>query len=80
MPTFNALYDRLVRASVNHKTEEELEKLRQEDFDSHQLDCLLNPEKYPTVWRVGDCNCSQPIVRENAFLMPSIPMKRAMSQ
>ena len=34
MPTFNALYDRLVRASVNHKTEEELEKLRQEDFDS----------------------------------------------
>ena len=59
MPTFNALYDRLVRASVNHKTEEELEKLRQEDFDSHQLDCLLNPEKYPTVWRVGDCNCSQ---------------------
>ena len=59
MTTFNALYDRLVRASVNHKTEEELEKLRQEDFDSHQLDCLLNPEKYPTVWRVGDCNCSQ---------------------
>ena len=59
MPTFNALYGRLVRASVKGKSEEELEKLRQEDFDPHHLDCLLNPEKYPTVWRVGDCNCSK---------------------
>ncbi len=59
MPSFNELYDRLVRASVQDKTEEELEKLRREDFDEHHLDCLLNPEKYPTVWRVGDCDCSQ---------------------
>ena len=59
MPTFNALYGRLVRASVKGKSEEELEKLRQEDFNPHHLDCLLNPEKYPTVWRVGDCNCSK---------------------
>ena len=59
MPTFNALYGRLVRASVKGKSEEELEKLRQEDFNPHNLDCLLNPEKYPTVWRVGDCNCSK---------------------
>ena len=43
MPTFNALYGRLVRASVKGKSEEELEKLRQEDFNPHHLDCLLNP-------------------------------------
>lgn len=41
MPTFNALYGRLVRASVKGKSEEELEKLRQEDFDPHHLDCQI---------------------------------------
>lgn len=61
--TFNELYNRLVKASVANMTPEELEKIRQEEFDPHHLDCLLNPEKYPPVWRIGDCKCSE---NENA--------------
>ena len=26
-------------------------------FDTHQLDCLLHPEKHPLVWHNGDCHC-----------------------
>jgi iron only hydrogenase large subunit-like protein len=58
MTTFNELYHRLVKASIENKEPQELEKIRQEEFDPHQLDCLLNPENYPPVWRIGDCACS----------------------
>ena len=58
MTTFNELYNRLVKASVENKLPEELEKLRQEEFDPHHLDCLLNPELHPPVIRIGDCTCS----------------------
>ncbi|WP_050696729.1 [Fe-Fe] hydrogenase large subunit C-terminal domain-containing protein [Anaeromassilibacillus senegalensis] len=59
MPSFNELYDRLVRASLADKTEEELEQLRREDFDKSQLECLLHPDQYPAVWKIGHCDCSQ---------------------
>ena len=58
MTTFNELYNRLVKASVEHKGSQELEKIRQEEFDPHHLDCLLNPDQYAPVWRLGECNCS----------------------
>lgn len=58
MVTFNELYHRLVKASVENMEPQELEKIRQEEFDPHHLDCLLNPEKHELVWRIGDCNCS----------------------
>jgi iron only hydrogenase large subunit-like protein len=58
MTSFNELYHRLVKASVENKEPQELEKIRQEEFDPHQLDCLLNPEKHPPVWRIGDCACA----------------------
>ncbi len=58
MTTFNELYHRLVKASLENKEPEELEKIRKEEFDPHQLDCLLNPDKYPLVWRTGDCSCA----------------------
>jgi len=41
MTSFNELYHRLVKASVEKKEPQELEKIRQEEFDPHQLDCLL---------------------------------------
>jgi iron only hydrogenase large subunit-like protein len=56
--TFNELYQRLVRASVEGRTPQELEKIRREEFDPHHLDCLLNPDRHPPVWRTGECNCS----------------------
>ncbi|HEX2986360.1 MAG TPA: [Fe-Fe] hydrogenase large subunit C-terminal domain-containing protein [Caproiciproducens sp.] len=59
MTGFNELYNRLVKASVENRVPEELEKLRHEEFDPHHLDCLLNPEKYPTVFRIGECACSE---------------------
>ncbi len=58
MTSFNELYHRLVKASVENMQPQELEKIRQEEFDPHHLDCLLNPDKYPPVWRIGDCVCS----------------------
>jgi iron only hydrogenase large subunit-like protein len=58
MLTFNELYNRLSKASVENRTQEELEKIRKENFDSHQLDCLLHPEKYGPVWEIDNCHCS----------------------
>lgn len=59
MQTFNELYNRLSKAAVENKTKEELEKIRKLNFDSHQLDCLLHPDKFAPVWRIGECNCSE---------------------
>lgn len=58
MTTFNELYDRLVKASVENKAPQELEKIREGEFDPHHLDCLLNPEQYAPVIRIGECTCS----------------------
>ena len=59
MTTFEELYNRLVRASVRDRLPEELKQVREEDYDPHQLDCLLNPERHPPVIRIGDCACSE---------------------
>jgi iron only hydrogenase large subunit-like protein len=59
MQSFNELYNRLTKAAVENKTQEELEKIRQLNFDSHQLDCLLHPDQFAPVWRIGECNCSE---------------------
>lgn len=58
MQSFVDLYNRLTRAAVENRTEEELKAVRELDFDKHQLECLLHPEKYAPVWRIGDCCCS----------------------
>ena len=57
MESFNSLYDHLINAAINKKVDEELKKLTQ--FDPHHLDCLLNPDKHPTVIRIGECDCSE---------------------
>ncbi|MCI1965227.1 MAG: iron hydrogenase [Oscillospiraceae bacterium] len=59
MTTFEDLYNRLVKASVQNQLPKELEHIKREGYDSHQLDCLLNPEKHPPVIRIGDCVCSE---------------------
>lgn len=56
MQSFNSLYDHLIKAAINKKLDEELKKLTQ--YDPHHLDCLLNPDKHPTIIRLGDCECS----------------------
>lgn len=57
--TFDELYCRLTHAAVDGRVPEELRKIREQDFDPRQLDCLLNPEKHPPVVRIGDCACSE---------------------
>lgn len=58
MLTFNELYHRLTKAAIENRTQEELEKIRELNFDTYQLDCLLHPDKYAPVWRLGDCSCT----------------------
>ncbi|MCX7657903.1 MAG: iron hydrogenase, partial [Oscillospiraceae bacterium] len=55
--TFEELYKRIVKASAQNEMERELEKIRSEEYDENHLDCLLNPQKRPPVWRTGICDC-----------------------
>lgn len=58
--TFWEMYSRLAGASVAGRTEEEMEKLKKEALDPHQLDCLLNPQEHPVVWNIGGpCACKE---------------------
>lgn len=59
MTSFRELYDRMLRASLEGRVPDELNKIKQDTFDPHQLDCLLHPERHPPVIRIGDCACSQ---------------------
>jgi len=54
MLTFEELYRRLVQESIETSSSPQI----LQDYDTHHLDCLLNPEKYAPVLRIGDCNCS----------------------
>lgn len=56
--TFEELYNRLLKSSVNGTMMEELNLLAQEGYDPHQLSCLLDPGKHPLVFRTARCNCS----------------------
>ena len=57
MKTFDDLYKELVEATVHKKEDDYLNKLQ--DYDTHQLDCLLHPEKHPLVWNIGECKCEE---------------------
>jgi len=55
MKTFEELYYEVLVRTLKEKDTSFLEKL--ELYDTHQLDCLLHPEKHPIIWRTGECNC-----------------------
>lgn len=52
--TFEELYQKLLREELSGDAAPS-ESIR--DYDPHHLDCLLNPEKHPVVWRVESCDC-----------------------
>jgi iron only hydrogenase large subunit-like protein len=56
MKTFEELYYEVLVQTLKEKDTSFLEKL--ELYDTHQLDCLLHPEKHPLVWHAGDCHCN----------------------
>lgn len=59
METFKALYERLVKASLNKRLEEETELIRSEgSYSEETLDRILHPENYPVVAKSETCqNC-----------------------
>lgn len=74
MESFYSLYDHLIKAAINKKVDEELKKLTQ--FDPHHLDCLLNPDKHQTVFRIGECDCSEEEKKKCNELCPFDAMTR----
>lgn len=59
MQSFYSLYNRLVKASIENRVDEELKEINTfPDFDEKHLDCLLNPDKHPVVYSLSQCNCS----------------------
>lgn len=56
--TFQEMYNRLAAAAVQDRFPAEMEKLRAEEYDPYQLDCLLNPERHAPVVRIGECDCT----------------------
>jgi iron only hydrogenase large subunit-like protein len=57
MKTFEELYYEVLVRTLKEKDTDFLKKL--ELYDTHHLDCLLNPEKHPLVWQTEDCSCSE---------------------
>jgi iron only hydrogenase large subunit-like protein len=55
MKTFEELYYEVLVRTLKEKDSSFLEKL--ELYDTHQLDCLLHPQKHPIVWHTEDCKC-----------------------
>lgn len=58
MKTFEELYYEILFRTLKEKDAGFLEKL--ELYDTHHLDCLLNPEKHPLVLHTGECTCDDP--------------------
>ncbi len=59
MESFQDLYNRLTKAAIENKIGSEIEKIEQEPYDPHHLDCLLNPKNHPVIIRTSDCDCSE---------------------
>ena len=58
MNDFDALYQKALEASVLGRIKEELRNPDKiQNFDKHQLDCILNPDRHPPVLRISDCLC-----------------------
>jgi len=57
MKRFEELYFEILLRTLKDKDLGFLEKL--ELFDTHQLDCLLHPEKHPLVLQTGPCACGE---------------------
>ncbi len=58
MKSFEELYYEVLVRTLKEKDISFLDKL--DLYDTHQLDCLLHPEKHPIIWQTGKCNCESP--------------------
>ena len=55
MKTFIELYREVTEGKLKGTLEKRLEKL--EEYDNHQLECLLHPERQAPVWKIKNCTC-----------------------
>lgn len=51
--TFEELYKKLTYDKVNGNKSD----FKGFKYDEKQMDCLLNPDKHPLVWKINDCDC-----------------------
>lgn len=51
------IYDRLFRAAIQGKSQEEIAKIKEENENLRHLDCLLNPGAHPVIWSFSGCEC-----------------------
>ncbi len=59
MQKFKDLYVTLTKAALQNQLDEAIKRLENGDFDSHHLDCLLNPEENPPIWAADNCTCGE---------------------
>lgn len=60
MQKFRDLYVTLTKSALKKELDEAISRLEKGDFDSHHLDCLLNPDKKPPIWTTRTCDCGEP--------------------
>ncbi|WOO37373.1 [Fe-Fe] hydrogenase large subunit C-terminal domain-containing protein [Anaerocolumna sp. AGMB13020] len=53
MTRFDDMYRKLTKDYVDGKEK----NINFDEYDPHQLDCLLNPKKYPPILHIGECSC-----------------------
>mgnify|MGYP004495965737 FL=1 len=58
MTTFEELYKKILKES-SETDQEELQKIRDLDYDPYHLDCLLNPKEGSSDFNIGGCNCDK---------------------
>ncbi len=58
MTTFEELYKKILEES-SETDQEELQKIRDLDYDPYHLDCLLNPKEGSSDFNIGGCNCDK---------------------
>ena len=52
---FVDLYHQLLDASLHGDPQQKKKEILAEGGDPYQLDCLLNPQNHPLIWRMGNC-------------------------
>ncbi len=57
--TLIELYRDLLKTASEKEPGTEIDELKSDSFDQHQLDCLLHPEKHAPVWHFGQCTCAE---------------------
>ncbi|MDD2269544.1 MAG: [Fe-Fe] hydrogenase large subunit C-terminal domain-containing protein [Eubacteriales bacterium] len=70
MTTFDELYKRVLEDTLKSATIQERDKYLSLHANTSQLDCLLYPEKFASVWRIGECGCSDEKQDECACACP----------